>query len=335
MISNLRSLTDPCTLNFVDMRGPRSLMNATTLNIHGCAQLALKVVMLSLFCTMTSSYALADQTLEVLAARQIRSGSLSVGRETLLNAIAWNNSHAAKGKSVGLEAAKRCAVDWDFGKQQLQLMLTDRPNMRENIRHLGPIKDWAICSFGGGLTGFRIEWSSKTPSMLGAEAEHYAPWGRKNASIRIASTKKCHETGLPRSLTCEELWHHLVFECFNASETVERDVIDKRAAVGAISRDAYILAMFATEYRAVQMTHKFYADVYLLCAAQANLVSDPKVWFVEHAGWWKGPSEMLQVYPKNGYPWIDFGPEYDFLRTRSEISSLFEKHSNGSGLFDE
>ncbi|MEP5991182.1 hypothetical protein [Rhodopirellula bahusiensis] len=288
-------------------------MNVFTTNTCFHAMRVVKVVLLTLSCMIASSLAVADEPTGALAAHQIRSGRLLAGRANLLKAIDLSSHHAANRKAVGLEAAELFVVDREFGKQQFQQLLADRPKMTDNLPHLGPVRDWLISSLGGGLTGFRIEWSSEIPSSPGAEAEHYAPNRRFGASVRIALEKRCSKNGLLRPLTSEELWHHLVFECFNASETEKRSEIDKRAAAGLISREAYIAETFATEHRAVQMTHKFYADVYLPCAAKAGLESDPKVWYVEPSSWWKEPSEVLQLYPKDGYPWTNYGAEYDSL----------------------
>lgn len=253
----------------------------------------------------------------VVATNHIRSGNLVRGAQAFLNAIAWSKTHAGKNLSVKLRRDQLPPFH-EHGRKQLAKMLADRPAMLDGRDHFTPIREWAIHAYGGGLTGFPIDWDSTAPTIVGAEAEHSPPSLGQNASIRIAEKRPIGE-GRSRDLTSEELWHHLVFEFFNACETGARYNIDRKAINGDIDRTTFIEEMFRTEHRAIQMTHLFYAEVFLPCASAAQFTSKPSSWFAVDAGWWADSSVKLSTYPRSGYPWTDFGSEYD-RQTNWQIS---------------
>lgn len=258
----------------------------------------------------------AEEPLVDEAVRHIRDGRSNEGASLLNDAIEGNPEHAANRYSID-GSIPVGATALAHGRKQFEQLAKDRPDILRGGKKFETMHAWAIREFAGASCGFLVDWDSRPLALptYGSTGQHVPPRQGENAKIWIAATVT-DGLGSKRRLDFEELWHHLVFECYNLRGTPAFRELDQKASHGTISRVDFVEEIFRLEHDAFQLTHSFYAAKFLPCASAAGIRSRPKYWRVTEAGWWQQPADFINTFPFHAYPWKPYGDRYDILRIR-------------------
>ena len=102
----------------------------------------------------------------------LRKGDYARGSADLKAAIGLNPSDAgAEYRPTTIATLKAEALE--HGRQQVALMLRDRPAMSQFGSEADFLRDWAARKFAGEDLGSMIDWDNSPP--LHSDAEHIAP----------------------------------------------------------------------------------------------------------------------------------------------------------------
>ena len=186
---------------------------------------------------------------------------------------------------------------------------------------------WACSKFGTEIVGERIEWDSTDPPPE-TDAQNTPPQYRRPGQIRVrnASTH-WHpidaEAREEKAKAFEKMWSRAVFELYNIAHTKEFERVYLAARLGKIDRKIFVRKMFVIEFKSVQLTRKWYVEVFLPHATKYNLTTDPNYWFC--CGWWGTPEDVFKCFTdKTAYPWEPYGTYYLDLtgKTKSQRTML-------------
>ncbi len=236
----------------------------------------------------------------------LRKGDYARGSADLKAAIGLNPSDAgAEYRPTTIATLKAEALE--HGRQQVALMLRDRPAMSQFGSEADFLRDWAARKFAGEDLGSMIDWDNSPP--LHSDAEHLAPSENENAAILVeADYLSGPNRGRPRSF--EELWACAIYELHNVVYASQFVRLNNEADAGKVSKKAFVAGILKYELRAAQQTRAFYVQVYLPWAEKKKLPTDPALWFGD---WWDVPSAVLHSFTdKAAYPWRPYGRVHDW-----------------------
>jgi hypothetical protein len=201
--------------------------------------------------------------------------------------------------------------DLEYGRQQLDRLFVDRPEMGKHGAAGSPLAQWAVRKFAGEDLGRLIEWDSTLP--LVGDAEHDTVTDRQVGRVRISGVYRNGDQK-DQKRDFEELWMNLTYELINIGNSPSFRELDSAAQKGQISKDYYVRGMFGIELKAVQATRAFYVRVFLPWASANEVRSDPRLWYT-HEAHWGTISDALQWYSDpNSYPWQPYERYYDELK---------------------
>lgn len=266
----------------------------------------------------------------------LRKGDYARGSADLKAAIGLNPSDAGTEYRPTTGATLK-AEALEHGRQQVALMLHDRPAMSQFGSETDFLRDWAARKFAGEDLGSMIDWDNSPP--LHSDAEHLAPSENENAAILVeADYLSGPNRGRPRSF--EELWACAIYELHNVVYASQFVRLNNEADAGKVSKKAFVAGILKYELRAAQQTRAFYVQVYLPWAEKKKLPTDPALWFGD---WWDVPSAVLHSFTdKAAYPWRPYGRVHDWATVhlqwrRAKISkamTLLQKMRTEKG-YDE
>jgi hypothetical protein len=219
-----------------------------------------------------------------------------------------NSKDAIKVPAAVAPTRSLSAADLAFGKQQVERMVKDRPEMARYVRPTDPV--WKYCqrAFAGEAIGQRVYWDSALPDTDETAAEHMGPVGNDPGYIRV---REKYATGFQKGtpLTCEELWSSAVYELENIRGTKGFDALYKLACDGKLTREQWIRENTKLEYGACRRTAKLYRTLWLPVAKARGNPTVGTEWFADAPSTYEG---WISLYTDpNGYPWNDWGRYYD------------------------
>lgn len=241
------------------------------------------------------------------AVAAIRAGDLSAGRLALIEAIQSNPGDAGVPRAAALV---REPTPTEWGDRQLELMLADRPAMKEHVTRGDILWKWTSTLFGGQGAYVTSAWDNSAPT---ADADHIPATSDEPGHIRVRSIAVDGEyIGSPRSF--EALWSSAVYELHNVQGSMASTRTDALVRRGGLSESQYVRDMFTLEFIAVQETRAFYAHVYLPWAESRHISSDPHLWFVE--GWWGSADQCFARFDSpQSYPWKPYRDYFQMYAT--------------------
>lgn len=203
-------------------------------------------------------------------------------------------------------ASTLSAQDLQFGEQQLQTMLHDRPQMVNIIMQNEPIWPWAVRQFAGEAANQRIYWNSNELSDKGFEydSDHSYPTKARLGCIRL---RKTDEHG--KALAPDRLLSAFVFECNNIRNGPAFHSVYETSLKGKISREQFIEQNTQIEFAATKRTADFYETVYLPLAQRRHYTVTPAYWEADSP---KNYTDWIARYKDPAkYPWSYWGKYYD------------------------
>jgi len=213
---------------------------------------------------------------------------------------------STKPTSVRATKATLSPQDLQFGEQQVQKLLIDRPRLAKVLLKNEPIWPWVVRQFAGEAAGQRIYWNSSAlnDKDFDYDADHSAPEPGEPGYIRLRKTDKY---GQP--MAAERLLAALVFECYNINNSPAFDRVYQAALKGNLSQDQYIEQNAQIEFEAGRKTATFYHTIFEPLARKRHYNTAPLYWEAEspatYAAW------RAQYTDRTGYPWSFWGKYYD------------------------
>lgn len=213
-----------------------------------------------------------------------------------------------KAESVGAakEAQTLSPKDLQFGEQQVQKLLIDRPRLAKVLLKNEPIWPWVVRQFAGEAAGQRIYWNSSAlnDKDFDYDADHSAPEPSEPGYIRLRKTDKY---GQP--MAAERLLAALVFECYNINSSPAFERVYQTALSGKLTQEQFIEQNAQIEFEAGRKTATFYRTVFEPLARNRHYDTAPLYWEAEspttYAAW------REQYTDRKGYPWSFWGKYYD------------------------
>jgi hypothetical protein len=213
-----------------------------------------------------------------------------------------------KAESVGAakEAQTLSPQDLQFGEQQVQKLLIDRPQLAKILLKSEPIWPWVVRQFAGEAAGQRIYWNSSALSDkdFDYDSDHSAPEANEPGYIRL---RKIDKYGQP--MAAERLLAALVFECYNINSSPAFERVYQTALSGKLTQEQFIEQNAQIEFEAGRKTATFYRTVFEPLARNRHYDTAPLYWEAEsptnYAAW------RAQYTDRKGYPWSFWGKCYD------------------------
>ena len=212
------------------------------------------------------------------------------------------------------------------GRKQLVTMLKDRPLMKSYLGTSDELWSWTCSKYGDKVLGSRVEWDSSDPTT-GTDADHRMPYDGNAGRIRIRNlsldlNRSEKDAPTEKSKAFERLWSNAVFELYNIQHAKEFQHACNRVINGEMDQKTFVRTIFFIELKSIQLTRKWYVEVFLPHARKYNLATDPDIWF---CSMWGTPISIFNQYPdKSLYPWNPYASYYSKLKARSHASQHAE-----------
>jgi tetratricopeptide (TPR) repeat protein len=197
-----------------------------------------------------------------------------------------------------------------YGKQQVQQMIHDRPEMRRFGDSANVFYELAARKFAGEDLHEKIRWNPYTPRVT---ATCTPPDNGRPGSISV-----CQKNSRGQDRLFEDLWSSAVFELFNINCYRDFSSFDRKAEEGHITREEFCANRAECESRAAEKLRLFYFEVVLPWATKNHAPTMPLLW---HVGTRDYPRENLLARTN----WITYGPIYDVLRLKGLLSHNEQK----------
>ena len=202
------------------------------------------------------------------------------------------------------------AADLQFGQQQVDQMMQDRPAMTACVQKNDRIYHWVVRQFAGKAVGQRISWS---PEALANHAPEYLsmhkyPSPRRHAYIAVRE-KYAGGAKQGQLLPGDELWACVVFELFNIANAKDFASIYDKALDGKVSKAEFRESHTQLEFLAVQKTGQFYRKMWQPEAKQKGRRTNPFFWYALAPSTYEA---WRQHYTDpSGYPYSYYDKYYD------------------------
>ncbi len=200
----------------------------------------------------------------------------------------------------------------NYGLEQVNQFVSDRPQMAALIHDDNAIENWAVKAFASPDLDFRLVWDNR-PTISGPDDSSESsdfPDGMNRSYIAIDGIWK----GGPRAgvkRTAEEMLVNLVFEVANARNGRVHAALDQRALRGEIDREAFIVQSAHNEFDAWRTVDDFHEKIWLPYCRETGTADSPALWRLNA---FANFDEWLKKYPRTyWYPWQFYGTRYDKL----------------------
>lgn len=220
--------------------------------------------------------------------------------------------------SVPINMHSVSPANLEYGKNEVQRMLKDRPEMRTLVVENDEIYATAAKFYGGALCGEKVRWNATEDYQLGTNARHR--FGPNGLEIYINSRNKRGYLRLG-----EAYWADFFYEMFNSSRLPDRRKLTKEALSGVCTRDQYIRLSAYYEYLAEIQTFQFYEKHWVpsrkrFSGSQKGNCCTPAFWGLG-ASQLNFASWLQDVHRKNkflDYPDGYFGTMFDRMIEKSQ-----------------
>lgn len=198
--------------------------------------------------------------------------------------------------------------DLEWGTEQLEQLLEDRPQMQAYVEEGDAIWTKAVRGFAGETTGVRIGWTQEGWDKPGGYiSDHLIPTEKdpNHCYIRLA---KLDEKGLP--VDGEKLWSGLMYEFNNLANYKAFDAINKLAIEGRFTKKEWMNQVCYAEWRAFKPTLEFYHGTFAPLMFKRNIKTRPVIWRIVE---WRDtyPAWIGQFRNPHSYPYTFWGAWWD------------------------
>lgn len=199
-------------------------------------------------------------------------------------------------------------ADLEWGTEQLEQLLEDRPQMQAYVEEGDAIWKKAVRGFAGETTGIRITWNNEglKDKAQGFIADHIIPSEKDpNCYIRLA---ELDEKGKP--VDGERLWSGLMYEFNNIGNWKAFDAINKLANEGRFTKNQWLNQVCYAEWRAFKPTLEFYHGTFAPLMFKRNIKTHPVSWRIVE---WRDtyPAWIGQFRNPRSYPYNYWGAWWD------------------------
>jgi hypothetical protein len=204
----------------------------------------------------------------------------------------------------------------EHGRIQLEKMLNDRPLMRTYLKPSDEIWNWAWRKYSEKIDGARIVWNASRPGG-GRLAESMPPFDRMPGQIMVRNIiidPKLSDTQAVtrKQMAFETLWLAVVFELHNIENTKDYPDVCESVRRGNMDEETFVKTMFFHEFKAMQLTRKWYVSIFLPHAKTHHLLTDPSDWY---CNMWGPPESIFSQYKdKNAYPWNPWASYFSMIK---------------------
>jgi hypothetical protein len=198
--------------------------------------------------------------------------------------------------------------DLEFGTEQLQQLLEDRPQMEAFIEENDAIWKKAVRGFAGETAGCRVEWNPESlkDKPAGYIADHvYPSENDPRCFIRLAAKD---ENGA--DVEGERLWSGLFYEFNNLANQKTFEAVNKLALDGRLTKKEWMNHNCFAEYKAFKTTLNFYNGVFAPLMFKRNIKTHPVNWRIVQ---WRDtyPAWIAQFRNPRAYPYNYWGHWWD------------------------
>jgi tetratricopeptide (TPR) repeat protein len=203
--------------------------------------------------------------------------------------------------------AKVAASDLEYGEEQVQQLLRDRPAMAKFGEDAAPLRQWAARKFAGEDLGQRIRWDASDP-VAGTLLQNQLP-GRLTARLIRMRLKDEAGPNKPRERSFEELWSDAVFALYSIAGARDFDKLVDATGKGWRSKGEFIAQAIAAESPAADKRRAFYIHLFLPWATEHRLATNPQQWRI-------GQRAELDAFNRNDPHCQELAREYDAIVLR-------------------
>lgn len=200
---------------------------------------------------------------------------------------------------------KLSAADLAFGRQQVDQMMHDRPQMATYVERGDIVYLWAVRQFAGEAAGQRIYWSNSAPDC---PAWCLSITHTVEGDIAI---RERYAEGPQRGqdLSGELVWSCAVFELYNISKLNQLKAIGEVARSGKISKQEFVTECTKLEFGSEQRTTLFYHILWRPLAEKQAQETNENYWFTDNPDTYR---KWIQQF-KGGedYPYGYYNSFYD------------------------
>jgi len=215
-------------------------------------------------------------------------------------------------------STKLSSEDLGHGEKQLENAIHDRPLMEKYVTKGGPIWNWVVRQFAGEYTGARTYWRSRFTPVVG-EKNSWKLGGYctppRNGEPGIITVADMIEG---RSLTGDQQWSHLIFECYNIRNGHPYEEYESKAAHAQLTKEQFVREVAGMEYDAMIKRSVFYEKHWLPAMKEmGGFTSDPGDWGIPLPPTF---DQWIARYTDHSrYPWETYGKLYDKIVIRNKI----------------
>lgn len=193
-----------------------------------------------------------------------------------------------------------------FGQKQLEMLLTDRPEMKPFVKTGDSLWNWTVNQFAGEGSKNGIRWAGDFPANSPSTVDSAITISEQGPNtLRL---RKSSRFGVPAD--GEMLWSRTVYELFNArGANANFHTLNEKAKNGLITREEYIRQIALFEYETWRQTIDFYKTVWRPHAEEQNLTASDIYWQTDLPATFE--EWMSGFTNQNEYPYSCYGPAFD------------------------
>jgi len=240
-----------------------------------------------------------------MALRSVLLRSVSTAYLFILGAFGQNDPSIAPDVLAGPPLS---AQQLAYGRQQVDAVLRDRPQLKTVVVPGNEIDTWLVRAFAAPELTYKIAWSTKpNPPGFPGECSSSTPINNV-AYVEVNQDYVCGpEAHQPQVM--EDVLSELVFELNNVRNADFHAKLYLQACLRQISRDDYIIESARAEHAAFPATTGFFYQIWVPYCKAHQLNFTPSRWKANQSTSFE---EFLAEYPRGStYPWQIFGKRYD------------------------
>lgn len=195
--------------------------------------------------------------------------------------------------------------DLTHGKEQLQKMLMDRPEMVMFVAENDPVCSWTVRQFAGAGIGKRIYWNGDEPDSRGVSQE-MLNLGSNEYPLTGSPCIRVSASAPKGTLRGEMQWATAVFELFNIRNGSAFLQLNRDVQLGKIDREQWCDLNSKMEFNALLDAKRFYQVVWLPNAAWKRVGTRPDNWHAyqseSYSDWLKNEGRLYKSFWNSVYP---------------------------------
>ena len=164
------------------------------------------------------------------------------------------------------------ADDLQHGREQVELMIHDRPEMARYVRKGDAVWNWTARQFAGECTGKRYFWAQDATAGGAPDGWHSVPYLGDPGIIAVIQTS-------PKPRDGDELWAIAIFELLNTRNDPAFIAWHRHAEFGKISQHEHVKQTVWLEFVTAKQTRSFYEGYWVAHCKKMNLRTNGVHWY--------------------------------------------------------